>query len=196
MGATAGFALQASSLFANVSAQRQQASSARAQGEYSGAIADRNAGLADAQAADALSRGEQMVGRIRQGTRQLVGAQRAAMAAQGIDVNSGTPLDLQGDSNTLSAFDQLTAKNNAAREAWGFNVDAANQRAAGANARLAGENEGKALTAKSYSTLLTGSAGLADQWRQNPPSFGSTGAWWRNRRNGGVQSGGSGAGQE
>ncbi|MDB4913407.1 MAG: hypothetical protein JWM95_1051 [Gemmatimonadetes bacterium] len=172
MGSTAGIALQAGGIFASVSSQRQQAASARVQGEYAGQIADRNATLADAQSVDAIARGNESVSRLRMGTRQLVGAQRTAAAAQGIDVNSGTSADLQEDSRILSHFDELTLRNNAAREAWGYSMDAANQRTAGVNDRLAGENTAKALTAQSYSTLLTGGANLANQWRQNPPTFG------------------------
>lgn len=179
MAATAGLALQAASLFGTAQGQRQQAASARTQGNYVGAIADQNAVLDEQQGRDATARGEETAGRIGLGARQLVGSQRAAQAAQGLDVNTGTPATLQDETQALSEFDKLTARNNAAREAWGYSVNAANERAAGTNARLAGENEGNALQAKAYSTLLTGSAGLADQWRQNPPTFG--GGWRRSR---------------
>lgn len=60
--------------------------------------------------------------RVRAG--QSVGTQRSAQAANGIDVNSGSAAQLQDDTAMLGELDALTIQNNAAREAYGYRVQA------------------------------------------------------------------------
>lgn len=157
MGATAALlALTAANTGTQVLAQRRAATGAEAQGNYEGAVADQNAGLADAQATDALARGAQAESRHRGGVRQLVGSQRAALAASGVDIGTGSAADVQADAASLGEFDALTIRNNARREAYGFQVDAANARARGAMARTAGRTTAASLRNQGWGTLLTG----------------------------------------
>ena len=60
--------------------------------------------------------------RVRAG--QAVGTQRSVQAANGIDVNSGSAAQLQDDTAMLGELDALTIQNNAAREAYGYRVQA------------------------------------------------------------------------
>lgn len=60
--------------------------------------------------------------RVRAG--QTVGTQRSVQAANGIDVNSGSAAQLQDDTAMLGELDALTIQNNAAREAYGYRVQA------------------------------------------------------------------------
>ena len=60
--------------------------------------------------------------RVRTG--QAVGTQRSVQAANGIDVNSGSSAQLQDDTAMLGELDALTIQNNAAREAYGYRVQA------------------------------------------------------------------------
>lgn len=55
-------------------------------------------------------------------TRQIAGQQRAAIAAQGIDSQIGTPAEILGETALFGAADQQTLRANAARQAWGFNA--------------------------------------------------------------------------
>ena len=57
---------------------------------------------------------------------QAIGTQRSAQAANGIDVNSGSSALIQDDTAMLGELDALTIQNNAAREAYGYRVQAAN----------------------------------------------------------------------
>lgn len=100
-------------------------------GRYNQQIADMNADMADAQARDAITRGQEEERRHRQSVQGLIGRQRAALAAQGVDVNSGSALDVQADAAKFGALDAVTIRNNAAREAWGYRVQAANYKAEG-----------------------------------------------------------------
>lgn len=128
-------------------------------------IADRNAGIADWQATDALDRGKVEEGRQRKQTERVIGAQRAGFGMQGVDVNRGSALDVQADAAYLGELDALTIRNNAAKEAWGYTVQASNLRAQGRNAQREGTFGAFNTILGSSSSLLlakySGSGGLA-----------------------------------
>jgi hypothetical protein len=131
-----------------------QAQAQRSQSRYEQRIAEANARIMDLQARDATQRGEEAADASQRATRQLVGSQRAAMAAQGIDVASGSALDVQEATAGLGALDALTIRNNAYREAWGFQMQALNSRSEAAHARSAGRQAVR-------NTLLEGGLGAA-----------------------------------
>ena len=118
-------------------------------------IANRNADLLDASAADAVERGEEEARVLRRKTKSLRGQQRAALAGSGIDVGSGTALELQEETTTLGALDASQLRKNALREAWGIRTQAANTREAGAYAQRGARNQ-------AFGTIL-GGAGSAAQ---------------------------------
>lgn len=97
---------------------------ARELGEY-------NAAAAEKQAEDALLRGREDEQRFRQGVKMLIGSQKAGFAGQGVDVSSGSALDVQADAAFLGELDALTIETNAQREAWGYRVQAENYRRGG-----------------------------------------------------------------
>ena len=75
-------------------------------------------------------------------TRAAVGGIKAAQAANGVDVNSGSAKDVQQTQSMLGALDALTIRSNAARQAFGFQQEAVSNEAqakldktAAANAR-------------------------------------------------------------
>lgn len=169
MGATAAVLTIGSTLI-NYASQRKQANAAEAEGAYQANVYRQNAAIADMQGADAITRGAEEERRFRQGTKQIVGASRAALAAQGVDVNSGSALDVQASEMALGELDALTIRNNAAREAWGYQVDALNSRQAAKMAQLGAKNAADAYRSQATSTLLTGAAntyGLYSQSQRN-----------------------------
>lgn len=100
-----------------------------------------NAAIAEEQAEDAVARGKQEEDRYRAGVRANVGTARTAFAAQGVDVGSGSAADVQGDIAYLGELDALQLRNNAAREAWGYRVEARNYVDQGKNARSNARNQ-------------------------------------------------------
>jgi hypothetical protein len=103
--------------------------------------AESNARLAEAAAGDALSRGEEQAVRIRGQTDRLIGQQRAAYGANGVDLSQGSPLDVMLGSRRVSEEDIRTTRMNATREAWGLRTQAQafrDQGSAAANAGLFG----------------------------------------------------------
>ncbi len=155
MGATAGI-LTAVNTGLQFIGQQRQAGAVDAQGKYEAMIDRQNAGLADQQAADAIQRGQIEEGRQRLGTKQEIGATRASIAGQGVDVGSGSALDVQGSEAGLGEMDALTIRNNAAREAWGYNTQAAQDRQAALMSEFSGKQAAAGLRSQSYSTLITG----------------------------------------
>ena len=87
-------------------------------------LAEYNASVADLQAQDAVDRGAEEEGRFRQGVRAMIGSQRTGIAAAGVDVGFGSAVDVQADAAFLGELDALTIRTNAAREAWGYKVEA------------------------------------------------------------------------
>lgn len=124
-------------------------------------LSDYNGAVADLQAHDATVRGELEANKFRARTRVLIGEQRAGFAAGNIDVGFGSAVDVQADAATLGEMDALTIRTNAAREAWGYRVEATDQRnrgeiqrKEGANAADAGKEREKAAKWNMASTAV------------------------------------------
>jgi hypothetical protein len=147
MGAGAVLGLGQAGLALNQA--NEQAKAQEAQGRYQQSMAEVNAMYADLQGKDAIRRGDAAATAIRKRGKQVIGAQRAALAAQGVVLDSGSALELQEETAELSAIDALTVKNNAWREAWGFKAETQAATAQGQMARFTSK-------ANAQNTLITG----------------------------------------
>lgn len=98
------------------------------QGKYLDEVAKVNAGISNRAAQDAITRGGIEADEQRKTTQQVIGAQRTGFAAGNIDVNTGSAGQIQNDTAALGELDALTIMNNAAREAYGYKVQAMDQR--------------------------------------------------------------------
>lgn len=162
-------ALLAASVGSQFFQQRNQASAAEAQGRYERAQSEQNAQLAEWQAEDALARGKIAVGTQVGQQRQAVGAARAAGGGSGTAPSTYA----QDQIESLGAFDRTVISNNAAREAWGYRTEAAQQRGQGDLAYQSSRNTARSLRAASYGTLLTGGVqgvNMYQQWRKDNPT--------------------------
>jgi hypothetical protein len=101
-----------------------QARAIRAQASIERRQLEANRRLAELQAEDIMRRGEREAQEVRGAAARTIGAQRAALAAQGVELAAGTPLALQEETAALGAMDALTVRNNAFRQAFGFRVRA------------------------------------------------------------------------
>lgn len=107
--------------------------------DQAGAL-ERGALRSEMAGGDARRRGNREAGLIRMAASQAIGRQTVAQGVSGVDSNSGTALEQLGDSRLLSELDIQTAQNNAAREAWGYRAEAAEQRYGAQRARQRGVN--------------------------------------------------------
>jgi len=94
------------------------------------------------QAKDARERGMSEATEARRQGRIVRGAQQARHAAMGLEVDSGSAADLAYDTGSMSERDALTIRNNAVREAWGYNQQARFVRYEGRLAKRAGWQAG------------------------------------------------------
>jgi hypothetical protein len=164
--ATAAAVLTIGKTLSSFASQQKGATAATRQADYEATLLDRNAELADQQAADALARGDTAVSIQQAQVRGLIGSQRAAAAASGVDVGSGSALDVQLDTAGVGELDRTQIKNNAMLESWGFKSQASDLRARANLVRYAGKNTAAGLKSSSYSTLLSGASELASQYQK------------------------------
>ena len=132
-------------------------------GQSQRALANKQAQIGEAQANDALARGVEAERRHRLQTRGLIGAQRASLAAQGVDVNDGSALDVQTSAATMGEMDAQTIRRNSQLEAWGFRAGAANTRASGQIAARAGALNATGTILGGVSRSYAYSRGVADK---------------------------------
>lgn len=123
--------------------------SQKLQAEFQQAQYEANSKIANLQGESAIQAGEFAQADTGRRAKALIGSERAAAGASGVDVNSGSAAAIQGDTAALSAMDQLTIKNNAWKQAWGYSEQALQSEGSGIFTGLAGANQ-------SQNTLLTG----------------------------------------
>ncbi|MCV6545693.1 MAG: hypothetical protein OIF56_00145 [Cohaesibacter sp.] len=147
-----------------------QMSQAHAQADaanYNARVAEMNAQIAEKRSKDAFERGQQDEQKKRQDVAQIQARQKAAMAANGVDLGYGSALDLLVDSATMGELDALTIRSNTAREAYNHDVDAVNKRSQSQLFRM----EAKAAKTGGYlnamGTLIGGASGAYKGYRQS-----------------------------
>lgn len=164
LGMTAALTpLQAIMMGATVGSSVLSAGSAYEQGQVAKATAQSNAQMADYAAQDALHRGEEDAQTLQRRGSALKSAQRAGMAAKGLDISYGMAADLQDQTEFFTQVDVATARRNAQREAW-------QQRTRGQNMLAQGEADARNGLFRATGSLLTGAGQVADRWYPRDPT--------------------------
>lgn len=162
--------------------QMQASAAASNAAKYNAEVAAQNQTIANTEAAQATAAGQVEAQQKANATNEMVGRQKAELAANGVDVNTGSAVDLESDTKAAGQLDQLTIQNNAARTAAGFTnqgisyADQAQLDQANSENTLAVGELGAA------STALKGGGSVAGQWynytygnRQANPGYGVSG---------------------
>lgn len=122
-------------------------------------IAQHNVVRADAEAQDAILRGEDEMVRHYQRAAQIRGKQEAGLAASGVELASGSPLNILADTETLADIDAQIIAENARRESEALSFNADNYR-----------RQADAYATKKSNSLLSDVIGtgriVADEWYQ------------------------------
>lgn len=108
------------------------------QKRYEAKVAEANQAQENAKVVDALNRGDITARDTARKQAQLAGAQRASMAANGIDLSFGSAADLLGDTAMFGREEQMTVRENTRREVMGYDINAANFGGQARAARAAG----------------------------------------------------------
>lgn len=127
------------------------------QGKYQEKVAENNAIIQKRMAEDAQDRGQAQESMRRLQSGREISQQRAAMAAGGRDVTTGSALDVLSDSAQMAELDALTIRSNAQREAYGSEVQASNFEAEAGLPRTRGRNQ-------AIGTLLTTGSQVSGQY--------------------------------
>jgi hypothetical protein len=96
---------------------------------YQAQVARNNAVIAQQNAAHAASAGAAQTEAASMKAAQRQGLLRAALGANGLDVNSGSAADVQTGQRELGNLDAATTANNAALEVYGYQTQSGNQTA-------------------------------------------------------------------
>lgn len=148
----------------------EQAQSQKDLARYNSQVATNNATLAEYEALDATKRGDEEAAAIRRNSDMLKGSQRASMAAKGLDLAEGTAAELQDQTEFFALTDMATAKNNAARQAWGNRTQGLNYRNESGKQTSISNSINPLMAAGT--TLLTGAGQVANKWYTQPKSQG------------------------
>lgn len=145
----------------------QQGQAAAASAKYNAQIGEMNATLAERRAKDAVERGATEEQRKRQEVARIKGQQTAAMAANGVDLTFGSPLDTLVDTAVLGELDALTIRTNAYRESYEHKVDAVNKRAGAELSRMQGKSAMQGGYLSAAGTVLTGAGKAYGQYTKS-----------------------------
>lgn len=151
----------------------ESAAATKAQGAYESSIANTNAAIAGVQAKQALETGDILASRKELETEGKIGQERAAQGASGVDIASGSSALVREATKLSGGIDELTIRNNAARQAWGYQTEAIQSTYQGQFASLT-------AAAKSQQSLLTAGLGAVS----GPLAIESNYLMWQRRMGG------------
>ncbi len=166
LGAIAPLVLAGAGTAVSAYGQIQQGQAEAQLARYQSQVAKNNAELAKRNAADAALRGAQKEQQSRLKTRLIGGSYRASAAGRGVEVDSGSSLDAMVDIAGVGELDALLIRDNAAREAAGYEAQSNEFTAEAGFRRTAGRNATRASYINAGSTLLTGGSAVASKWYQ------------------------------
>ena len=161
-GANISMGLNIASVLMQTGAAVGQSRAAKAAYDYQAQVAENNRRLAEMQAEDALERGRIKEQEHRRKVLRFKGRQIASLAARGVDLRSGSPLDILAGTDVMGEYDAQMILANAEREAWARRIEANNYAANAGLLRARASAERPLL--RGASTLLTGAGVVADRW--------------------------------
>lgn len=144
--------------------QMQSGQAQAAAAKHEQAVAQNNAIIANRMAVDAQKRGAVEEEDHRRKTAQLKARQVAVMSASNLDITSGSPLEVLGDTAQLGELDALTIRANARREALGHQTQMMNFEAQGQAAGMKASAAKAAGTIGALGTVASGIGSVAGQW--------------------------------
>lgn len=141
-----------------------QAAASKKNANYQAAIADRNAEMARRNARMEAERGEAAQVQQQMKSRNTIAAITAAQAANGLDINTGSNLDVRTSAESLARVDALNVKNDSVRKAYNFETEAAGEVAQAGAYRAKGDNDQLAGWVDAGSSLVGGAASVGDKY--------------------------------
>jgi hypothetical protein len=123
--ANAGLMMQGAGTGLQAGAAYQAASAQNLANKFNATMNERNAELTELKAKDALKTGQQQLAEWTKGVRSLRGEQKAAAAASGVSVYSGSMIDTEARTQLKGAIGAQRIMENADKQAWALRMQAA-----------------------------------------------------------------------
>lgn len=125
-------------------------------------IAEINARTSENAAQSVLNQGKQQVAQSSLKYGAVKSGQKAALAANGVDIGTGNAAELQGSTDIMKEIDLNTLKANAVRSAWGYRTQSSNYQIEAMTKRVAADGISPSMSAGT--TLLSSAGKVASQW--------------------------------
>lgn len=142
----------------------QQARAAKAQAAYQAQVQRNNQIYLNRQAERTRQEGDIAAQEARRRARQLLGRQKAVFAGQGVDVGSGTAVDIFGDTAAFGELDALTLRDRAETQAISLEQQGANQGAQANLTAAAGRSQYASGLTSATGTILNSAGTVASRW--------------------------------
>lgn len=157
----ASTALGAISSYQESKAQKQQA-------EYQAAVARNNQIISEQNALAVERQGRERAAQERERAEQLRSRQLVSLAGQGVDVTTGSSVDLLADTAAAAQRDRNIIQSDAARQAFNVRAQGMNQ---GAQANLfQAQADAQSPFMAGATSFLGGIAPIASKWYSNRPA--------------------------
>lgn len=157
-----------------------QAGASYASANAAASVANANARMATAKGEAVMRKSTWEERRIRTASRKVQGSQRSALAASGVDPNTGSALDVQADTAYQAAEDVAMTHYNAELQKWGFDIEAANYKAQAQSHKQQGTSALIGGVIGAGSSILTGGSTFGSKW--NAMSSGGKSRLWGSQR--------------
>lgn len=144
----------------------------RNQYQYQAGVALLNQNIAKQNAAYTRDVGENAAFISGRKTQGIIGQQKVTQAAGGLDVNSGTNLDVRKSTADLGQIDQTTIRQNYAKKAYGYEVEATTKGAEATGDVIAGDQASKAGNINAAASILGTASSVSSKWLQGSSVFG------------------------
>lgn len=131
---------------------------------YQAGIADLNRRIALDNRDYAIYSGGEEAKRYGMKSAQAAGSIKAKQGASGIDVGSGSSVDVQKSQKQVSDLDTATIRNNAARKAYGYQVEAESDKMQTEMYQSASANSLEAGNYAVASSLISTASSVSDKW--------------------------------
>jgi len=144
----------------------QEAAATQKMYNYQAGVARINSQIDLQNAEYARNQGEVQAQQYGQKAAQQFGAIRTTQAASGIDVNSGTPAQVQASQRQITTTDLGTIRANAAKTAYDYDVKSTMDLNQSTLDIMAGDNAIQAGKIKAQASILGSVASVASKWQQ------------------------------
>ena len=133
---------------------------------YQAGVAQMNAEIAKRNAAYETALGEVQAQQQGMKTRATISQTRAIQGASGLDVNTGSGASVRESEFQLGGYDQQVIRAGAARRAYGFEVEASQDKAQAGAYRSAASNSEVSGMLGAFTSILGAGSSFGSKWMQ------------------------------